>query len=124
MKELKIAMVQMRCEKGTTSENVNQIISYLDEAAANGTEIACFPEMCISGYVDPTKCPSGILSWGDPEISRIVNWSKGKQITVIVGIVENNPDGKPFISQGVIRDGIMPSLFVQMTALFPAQSTR
>ena len=114
-KKLKIALVQMRCEKRAGSENLGRMIAYLEEAVAYGAEVVCFPDMCIPGYVDPSKCPSGILHWNGPEVKHVLEWSNGKPVTAIVGIVEKNPDGSPFISQGVVRDGRLSGTYRKHT---------
>jgi predicted amidohydrolase len=53
MKTMSIALVQMRCEKGAINANLAAIQAYVREAISRDVDIICFPEMSISGYIDP-----------------------------------------------------------------------
>ena len=102
---MRLALVQMRCEKATVSENVARMIEFLDQAEERSADIVCFPEMNITGYVAPRKFPESVISWNDSRLEPLYGWSKGRPASVVAGIVERNADGLPFVSQAVIRDG-------------------
>ncbi len=102
---LNIALVQMRCEKGAIDENLAAIEGSLHEAISQEVDIICFPEMSITGYIDPTRQPEAILRLDGPEVARFVAMTAGTSITALAGLVEANPSGKPFITQVVARDG-------------------
>lgn len=95
----------MRCEKGTVSDNLNSIRACLQGGSANGADIMCFPEMSITGYIDPTRQPDAILRLDGPEIARFASMTRQSDVTAIAGLVEANPNGKPFITQVVAQDG-------------------
>jgi (R)-amidase len=105
MSLLQIALVQMRCEKGTIDDNLAATQAYVQEAAARGVDIICFPEMSITGYVDPNRQSEAILRVDGPEVARFAELTRATNITAIAGIVEANPGGKPFITQVVARGG-------------------
>ncbi|MFB0522138.1 MAG: carbon-nitrogen hydrolase family protein [Candidatus Bathyarchaeia archaeon] len=102
---VKIGLVQMRCEKAAITENLNGIARYLEEATAYGLDVVSFPEMSITGYADPNKYPEAIIRLDGPELGRLLKLTRGKSITVLAGLIEANPAGKPFITQVVVRDG-------------------
>ncbi len=93
----------MRCEKGATAENLEQIAFYLREAASRGVDILGFPEMSLSGYADPHRYPEAVLRVDGPEVGQLLRLTKPYSTTVIVGLIEENPAGKPFITQIVVR---------------------
>ncbi len=103
---MKVALVQMHCEKGQVSRNLARTVEYIDRASSAGADVICFPEMSVTGYVEPRKQPEAVLSWDDPQLAPLFgSSSKHSQMTVIAGIAERNPGNKPFISQGIIRSG-------------------
>ena len=60
MNPLQIALVQMRCEKGAIDANLAAIEAALAAAARRGAEVACFPEMSITGYINPAERPRAV----------------------------------------------------------------
>ena len=55
MQIIKVGLVQMHCEKGAIEQNLAAIQAYLQ--ASQSVDIICFPEMSITGYVNPTRYP-------------------------------------------------------------------
>lgn len=102
---VRIGLVQMHCEKAAITENLKSTAHYLNEAIAYGVDILSFPEMSLTGYADPTKYPEAIIRLDGPELNRLLEMTRGKSTSVLAGLIEENPDGKPFITQVVIRDG-------------------
>lgn len=100
---LRIGLVQMHCEKGRVETNLAAMAAYIEEAAARGVDIVCFPEMSITGYVDPSR--DLVLDRTAPPIARFVAFTKSFPVTAIAGFAEANPGGKPFITQVAARDG-------------------
>lgn len=105
--DLSIGLVQMRCAKGDIDGNLEQIRRYLQEGAGRGVAIMCFPEMSITGYIDPTRRPDAVLSLDHPAVARFIAMTGVYRLTALAGIVEANADGKPFITQIAARDGAL-----------------
>ncbi|NKB69697.1 MAG: carbon-nitrogen hydrolase family protein [Candidatus Latescibacteria bacterium] len=101
----RIALVQMRCEKAAIEQNLASIGRYLDEAAERWVDIVGLPEMSLTGYADPTRYPDAIIRLDGPEVARFVARTRGNPATVLVGLIEENPGAKPFITQLAARDG-------------------
>jgi len=104
---MRIGLIQMRCEKAAIVENLAQTACYISKAAARGVDIVGFPEMSITGYADPTRQPEAIIRLDGPEVAQVIKMTRGLSLTVLAGLIEENPVGKPFITQVVIRDGEM-----------------
>ena len=102
---MKVALVQMRCEKGQIARNLTRTAEIVEEAADVGADLVCFTEMSVTGYVDPRAYPDAVLEWDDPRLSPLFEASRRTGITVCAGIAERNLSSKPFTSHGVIRDG-------------------
>lgn len=105
----------MRCEKGAAIQNLTTISHYLSEAAAREIDIIGFPEMSITGYADPTLYPGSKLSLQGPEIERLLGMSQSFSGTILAGLIEDNPNGKPFITHIVVRQGRLLGAYHKIT---------
>jgi (R)-amidase len=117
MHTLNIALAQMRCEKGAIDANLAAIQGYLQEAISWNIDIICFPEMSITGYIDPTRQPEAILRLDGPEVARFVAMTSETAITALAGLVEANPSGKPFITQIIARAGKLVDYYRKKTII-------
>lgn len=102
---LKIGLIQMRCEKLAIEANLAEVDRYIAEANDRGVEIVGFPEMTLAGYADPIKQPAAIMHLGGPEVERCLQLTVGRSATALIGLIEDNPAGKPFITHVVARSG-------------------
>lgn len=102
---VRVGLIQMRCEKGAIAENLRGMSRYLAEAATQNVDIVGFPEMSITGYADPIRYPEAIVRLDGPQVAQVLEMTRGQPITVLAGLIEENPDGRPFITHIVVRDG-------------------
>jgi predicted amidohydrolase len=114
---MKLALVQMTCPKGAIEANLATIKSHVDLAVARDVDVICFPEMSITGYIDPTRQPEAVLSLDHPAIARLTAMTAGRSIVVLAGLVEANPEGKPFITQIAARSGRLFGVYRKTTIL-------
>jgi predicted amidohydrolase len=102
---VRIGLIQMHCEKGAIQQNLESLSRYLSEAERRGIDIIGFPEGNITGFNDPPKSREGTISLDGIEVSNLLKITEGKQFTVLAGLIEENPAGKPFITHIVVRNG-------------------
>jgi len=102
---LRIGLVQMRCEKAAVTANLESMSRYIIEADTRGIDILGFPEMSITGYADPDRYPEAVLHMDGPEMDVLLAMTRGRKLSVLAGMIEHNPAGRPFITQVVVRDG-------------------
>ncbi|MDP6450157.1 MAG: nitrilase-related carbon-nitrogen hydrolase, partial [Lentisphaeria bacterium] len=50
MQKIKAASIQFNHAPGDKAFNLERIRSFVDDATAQGVDLAVFPEMCITGY--------------------------------------------------------------------------
>lgn len=105
MGELTLGLVQMRCQKGAIEYNIISMYKYLEECRKNAVEIVCFPEMNITGYINPLKYPNAVITRYHSSIQRVADMSFTYQTVIIAGFAEKNYAGKPYITQFVAKDG-------------------
>ncbi len=113
---LRIALIQMLSEKAAIDANLRSMAAYLAEATRRGVDILGFPEMCITGYADPTRYPQAVIRLDGPEVACFLDLTRGSPVTVLAGLIEANPSGdKPFITHVVARDGELLGWYRKVT---------
>jgi predicted amidohydrolase len=115
METLKVGLVQMCCEKGAIAENIEATSRVFADAVARGVDVVGFPEMNVTGYVDPTRQPEALLRLDGPEVARVLAMTSGQPTTLLAGLVEANERGKPFITHIVARDGQLLGFYRKVT---------
>jgi len=115
MQSITIGLVQMCCEKGALEKNLAFIHTSLQVGSSRGVDILCFPEMSITGYINPRQSPEAVLRLDGPELTRFVLMTENLPITAIAGLVEANPRGKPFITQVAAREGKILGVYRKQT---------
>ena len=115
MSELTLGLVQMKCQKGAIEYNIISMYKYLEECRKIGVDIVCFPEMNITGRINPLKYSNAILSMYSPSIQRVADMSFLYQTIIIAGFVEKNYTGKPYITQFIAKDGKIAGYYRKRT---------
>lgn len=108
---IEIALVQLFSEKGDIEGNLARHKAQIDAARDRGTAIALFPEMSITGYIDPARWPDAVLTLDGPDVARFLALTIEPGIVAVAGLVEANPAGKPHITQIVARDGALLAVY-------------
>jgi predicted amidohydrolase len=111
----RVGLIQMRCEKAAIAENLERMNDYLAEAAALQVDMVGFPEMSLTGYADPTRHPEVMLNLNGPIIARFLRVTRRFSGTVLVGFIEANPSGKPFITHIAARQGVLSGVYRKIT---------
>lgn len=102
-----LTLVQMRCEKGAITDNLTAIGEHYRAAVARDADIVLFPEMSLTGYVVPERCPKAVLSLDGPEVAALVALTRGHSTALVAGIIEVNRDARPYITQIVAAGGAL-----------------
>ena len=106
----------MVCEKGALEQNLAFTARSIAEATGWDVDILAFPETSLSGYANPQLYPYAVIGLDSPTVHQLLAMTRGKSITVLVGILEKNPHSKPFITQLVARNGSLIGVQRKMTA--------
>lgn len=93
---LKLALVQMDCQLGDVAANVDRILGFVDQAADQGADIVCFPEMCTTGYnldlLGPRVRGMG-LALGGRELAAVKRLAGARGTAVILPAAERTSAG-------------------------------
>lgn len=113
--KLRIGLIQQRCEKAAILQNLEDLSHILADAEARQVEILGFPEMNITGYADPTRYPAAVIRLDGPEMADFLHRTEAFSGTVLAGLIEENPCGKPFITQVAARQGRLIGFYRKVT---------
>ncbi len=93
MKRLKVGLCQINTRVGDLDHNVERILAAYESAAADGAQVAIFPELAVTGYPpEDLLLKAGFLAAGAeavdylasqirPECIAVVGWVKGSRPT-------------------------------------------
>ena len=110
---MKVALASLCFQKGDVEGNLAAHLDALTTFADAGCNLAVFPEMSLTGYIDPANRAHRTLSVDPiaPEIDRIIRASRDLDIGVLFGIAETNDHGKPFIAQIYAANGVVAGVY-------------
>jgi predicted amidohydrolase len=92
-------LAAVRCEKGDVEGNLISHLRLLDTAASAGCDIALFPEMSLTGSVDPAAHPQWLACLDHSAVAALARASGQTGVGVCFGIAERAPAGDPYITQ-------------------------
>jgi len=92
-------LAAIRCAKGDVAGNLSSHLRLLAAAASDGCELALFPEMSLTGSVDPVAHPERLIPRDHPAVAELARASGDTGVGVCFGMAERSPDGKPYITQ-------------------------
>lgn len=102
---MKAAFVQMKCEKGLIEKNLRAMEEYVLQGYKNGAKLFCFPEMCVTGYINPEKQHDAVITLDSLPVKRVVDMSGKYETVITAGFVEKNGNNKPYITQIAAAEG-------------------
>ncbi|MBP6021293.1 MAG: hypothetical protein KA502_01720 [Candidatus Methanomethylophilaceae archaeon] len=90
MKDLKVAMVQMRSEIGAAPSNLGKMAGILRAAVAAKADVVCFPEASLTGYTteDPSRFAFGL---DDYPVREMIAMASSSGSAVSFGLIEAGP---------------------------------
>ena len=89
---MKIALAQTKPVRGEIQKNIEDHLTLIEQAAANGAAIIIFPELSLTGY-EPSLAKELAIDATDSRLDIFQQLSDAKQLTIGVGVPTNSPDG-------------------------------
>ena len=102
---MRVLLAAVRCEKGDVEGTLTSHVRLLDAAASAGCEMALFPEMSLTGSVDPAVHPRRLAGLDHPAVAALAGASGQTGVGVCFGIAERSPAGASFITQVFAANG-------------------
>lgn len=92
-------LTAIRCPKGDLEANFASHLHALGEARAADCDAILFPEMSLTGSVDPATHPQRLITLSHPAVRELTAATAGTALAICFGIAERDPDGEPRITQ-------------------------
>ena len=87
---MRILLAAMECAKGDPAANLAAHENTLREAARSGCQIAVFPEMSLSGSVEPATRPEWLLRLSSRHVTGLVALTAQHGVAALFGIAEKS----------------------------------
>jgi predicted amidohydrolase len=97
-------LTALRCEKGATDANLARHVDLLDAGAAAGARIVGFPEMSLTGSVDPEHWPGRAIGLDHDAVRKLTDATARTGVAARFGIAEAGGDAV-FITQVLANRG-------------------
>jgi predicted amidohydrolase len=101
---VRLLLAAITCEKGDLEGDLVRHLEALHQAADGGCDLAVFPEMSLTGSVDPIAHPERAVGLDHPSIRHLAAAAGGLGVEAVVGIGERRGEGL-CIAQLHLRDG-------------------
>lgn len=87
---IKVALVQIQSEQGNTQVNLERGIQFISEAADNGADIVCLPELFYTGYhLFSERLQELAESVDGPFVQTLCKLAREKGVYIIAGYPES-----------------------------------
>ena len=98
MKDIKVAIAVFNARVGHTRENLDKAVINIEQAAAAGAEVICFPEMSITGYSNHPDIALQAEPIPGPSVETLVTLSQKNNVLILAGLAEKGDNGSIFAS--------------------------
>lgn len=95
-------LAAINCAKGLIEANLADHLAVLEKAKPG--DLVLFPEMSLTGSVDPAADPDRLVPLDHPAVESLIQAARSG-ITICFGIAERGPDQRPYITQIVAASG-------------------
>src|SRR3954462_4877738 len=95
---VKVVMAAANCAKGDVVTNLATHRDVLACATARGADVVVFPEMSLTGSVDPQCHPERLTTIRDAPVAALLDLTRGNPAAVVFGIAERD-EGNAYITQ-------------------------
>ncbi|MGH3159447.1 MAG: carbon-nitrogen hydrolase family protein [Streptosporangiaceae bacterium] len=102
---LRLMLAAICCQQGDWEANLAGHDRVLGLARAQGCQLAVFPEMSLSGSVDPAGHPEQLLTLDSAPVAAMAELTGRHSVAAVFGLSERGEGGAAYITQAYARDG-------------------
>lgn len=102
---MRVLLAAMQCYPGDARASLRSHELLLSYADRERCELAVFPEMSLTGYIDPRVQPEAAVTIGSELVDSMVKASAERGVAALFGIAESNAAEKPFVTQVLAHAG-------------------
>ena len=101
---VRVLLASITCAKGDAEGNLARHVEVLDEARRAGCELAVFPEMSLTGSVEPDRHPERAVPLDHAAVQRLAEATGEAEVAALYGLAEA-ADDRFFITQAYAAGG-------------------
>ena len=102
---MRVLLAALCCPKGDVNANLMAHQRLLEEAASTGCALALFPEMSLTGSVDPAAHPEWLVALHDARIKTLARTAVANGVAVGFGVAERATSGAHITQIVADREG-------------------
>ena len=102
---LRVMLASICCHKGDVAANLATHDQVLRDARKAGCQLAVFPEMSLTGSVDPAAHPRRLLSLESAPVAALAALTGQHSVAAVFGLAERGEGGRAHITQVYAADG-------------------
>ena len=102
---MRVLLAAILCEKGNIEANLANHLRLLDQASTGGCELVLFPEMSLTGSVDPVAHPEHLVSLDHAAIGQLARATAKTGVAACFGVAERSAGGEAHIAQVLAAGG-------------------
>ena len=95
----RIMLAAICCQKGDWTANLACHDEVLGRARQEGCQLAAFPEMSLTGSVDPAAHPEGLLHLDSEPVRSLADLTRRHSVAAVFGVAERDSSGAAHITQ-------------------------
>jgi len=101
--ECRLTLAQTNPALGNVAKNLEEHVAAIEAAVAAGSKLIVFPELSLTGYFLKDQTAELARGLDSDEMTRLRELSK--RISIVVGFVERDEDGRIYNSAAFLEDG-------------------
>ena len=102
---VRVLLAALQCHKGDLSRNLSSHLQIVVEAKSGGCDLVLFPEMSLTGSVDPARNPEHTISLNHQAVLQLARASGESGVGICFGIAERGSRSQAHITQVFASDG-------------------
>lgn len=122
MRNFRIALVVANCPVAAIEENLESVARWSEEAARQGAEVICFPELNVTGYSTGKALAQTALPVPGPETEKIVDIARASSLVILAGLAEADPQGRVFATHLVATPRRLAGVYRKLHVAPPEQT--
>lgn len=108
---LRVMLAALCCQKGGWEANLAAHDEVLSRASDEGCHLAVFPEMSLSGSVDPRANPERLLRLESGPVRSLAELTRQRSVAAVFGVAEQGDDGACYITQAYACQGALAGAY-------------
>jgi N-carbamoylputrescine amidase len=114
--------VVVNCPVAAIEKNLENVVRLSEEAARQGAQLICFPELNVTGYGTCKELAQSALSVPGPETDKLLEIARASSLVILAGLAEMDSQGHVFATHVVATPEGMAGIYRKLHISPPEQA--